>query len=86
MKRCSATCCRTPVAKGELFCADHWSAIPERTRSAITNAWRGRHMQAFAEAFDAARNHVDLADGVFEDVLAPSAHAWVVPQFLGVAR
>lgn len=86
MKRCSATCCRAPVAKGMLFCREHWEQVPARTRSAIMNAWRYRHMQAYAEAFDAARNHLDLADGVFEDVSAPMQQRWVTPRFLGVAR
>lgn len=86
MKRCSATCCRAPVAKGMLFCTPHWQQVPERLRKAIRGAWRGRHTQAYAAAFDAARNHIDLAEGVFEDVSAPVPPRWVVPQFMGVAR
>lgn len=86
MKRCAATCCREPVSKGMLFCRDHWDRVPARTRSAILNAWRGRHMQAYAEAFDAARNHLDLVDGRFEDISAPPPQRWVTPDFLGVAR
>lgn len=86
MKRCSATHCRAPVAKGMLFCGAHWQQVPERTRKAIHGAWRARDMQAYAAAFDAARNHLDLADGTFEDVMAPPPARWVVPQHLGAAR
>lgn len=86
MKRCSATNCRATVAKGMLFCGPHWQQVPERTRKAIHGAWRGRDTQAYAAAFDAARNHIDLADGTFEDVSAPVPQRWVTPQFMGVAR
>lgn len=86
MKRCSATHCRAHVAKGMLFCGVHWQQVPERTRKAIHGAWRCRDMQAYAEAFDAARNHIDLADGTFEDVSASAPTRWVIPQLLGVAR
>lgn len=86
MKRCSATHCRAMVAKGMLFCGPHWQQVPERNRKAIHGAWRGRDTQAYAAAFDAARNHIDLADGTFEDVSAPAPQNWVIPQFLGVAR
>lgn len=86
MKRCSATACRAPIAKGMLFCTAHWLQVPERTRRAIHGAWRARDTQAYAEAFDAARNHIDLADGTFENVSAPVPQNWVIPQFLGVAR
>lgn len=86
MKRCSATHCRASVAKGQLFCGVHWAQVPERTRKAIHGAWRARDMQAYAEAFDAARNHLDLADGAFEDVMAPPPPRWIVPQHLGAAR
>jgi hypothetical protein len=86
MKRCSATRCCAHVAKGQLFCGAHWALVPERTRRAIHGAWRARDMQAYAEAFDAARNAIDLADGTFEDVMAPPPVRWVVPQHLGAAR
>jgi hypothetical protein len=69
-----------------LFCREHWDRVPERTRKAIQGAWRARDCQAYAEAFDAARNYLDLADGTFEDVLAPLPPRWVIPQNLGVAR
>lgn len=86
MTCCAATRCRTPITRGMIFCPDHWDAIPARTRRAIQGAWRARDMQAYEQAFDAARNHLDLADGVFEDVLAPPPPRWIVPQHLGVAR
>jgi len=86
MARCAATSCRDTVSRGMIFCPDHWAAIPQRTQRAITAAWRARDMQAYAEAFDAARTYLDLADGTFEDVLAPPPPKWVVPQHLGVAR
>jgi len=86
MVRCAATSCCAGVSRGMLFCPDHWAAIPQRTQRAITAAWRARDMQAYAEAFDAARNHLDLVDGAFKDVMAPAPARWVVPQHLGVAR
>lgn len=69
-----------------LFCRNHWFAIPEATRRAIHGSWRARDSQAYAEAFDAARNHLALEDGLLEDVSAPPTPRWVVPPFLGVAR
>lgn len=86
MKRCSATRCLARIDKGQLFCRAHWAQVPERTRKAIHNAWRARDTQAYAEAFDAARNHLDLVDGAFKDVMAPAPARWVVPQHLGIAR
>ena len=86
MKRCSATRCCAPIAKGMLFCTTHWLQVPERTRRAIHGAWRARDMQAYAAAFDAARNDLDLAVGTFEDVSAPVPQNWVIPKFMGVAR
>jgi hypothetical protein len=74
--RCSAEGCCVPLKKGQLFCADHYYALPRPMRDALWRAWRQamenwsgklslaeqmRREQAYGEAFRAAVEHLRAA-------------------------
>jgi hypothetical protein len=53
---CAANHCQERVRRGMLMCREHWFKLPAKYRSDIMNAWSGRHVQAYQEAVEAARN------------------------------
>ena len=65
---CAANFCQERVERGKLFCRDHWFDLPPGMRSAIMNAWRARHIQAYQDALEAARNHLGGYTKVVERV------------------
>lgn len=65
---CAANGCVSLVERGKLMCRPHWFALPAAMRSAIMNAWAGRHMQAYQEAVEAARDRLGGFTRVVERV------------------
>lgn len=65
---CAANHCLERVQRGHLMCRRHWLRLPIQIRRAITNAWAARHMQAFQEAVEAARNELGGFTTVVERV------------------
>lgn len=57
-RRCAANHCTEKVRPGQLMCRNHWFELPAHMRSAIMNAWSARHMRAYQEAVEAARDHL----------------------------
>jgi hypothetical protein len=55
-RACAANHCQERVRRGMLMCREHWFKLPAKYRSDIMNAWSGRHVQAYQEAVEAARN------------------------------
>jgi SOS-response transcriptional repressor LexA len=65
---CAANHCRSRVKRGQLMCRQHWFQLPPAYRSDIMNAWAARHVQAFQEALEAARNYLGGYTNVAERV------------------
>lgn len=68
-RACAAHGCVSLVQPGNLMCRPHWFAVPQPIRTAILNAHRARHLQAYGEAVEAARDHL----GGFERVMERSS-------------
>jgi hypothetical protein len=67
-RACAANFCTERVRRGMLMCREHWFQLPQYMRSAILNAWSARHMQAYGEAVEAARDYLGGFTRVVERV------------------
>lgn len=65
---CAAYHCTEQVEPGQLMCREHWFELNADMRSAIMNAWRARHVQAYQDAVEAARDHLGGFTRVVERV------------------
>jgi hypothetical protein len=67
-RSCAANHCMERVRRGQLMCRRHWFQLPRDLRSAIMDSWSARHMQAYQEAVEAARDHLGGFTRVVERV------------------